>query len=146
MGVSTVKYKLLAFACGAGIGSVSGALFAVQIGSVAPSSFSILISIQALAVIILGGMGSIPGVIVGALVLIGVPGFLSEFQEFQLLIYGAVLVAIMLLRPQGLVPNVGRMRELREEELAQDEWAKGLEEGKDSFAAGSAATGGSEAV
>jgi branched-chain amino acid transport system permease protein len=127
MGVSTVKYKLLAFACGAGIGSLSGALFAVQIGSLAPSSFSILISIQALAIIILGGMGSIPGVIVGGLVLIGLPGFLSEFQEFQLLIYGAVLVAIMLLRPQGLVPNVRRMRELREDEEAQDQWAKDLD-------------------
>jgi len=127
MGVSTVKYKLLAFACGAGIGSLSGALFAVQIGSLAPSSFSILISIQALAIIILGGMGSIPGVIVGGLVLIGLPGFLSEFQEFQLLIYGAVLVTIMLLRPQGLVPNVRRMRELREDEEAQDQWAKDLD-------------------
>lgn len=144
MGVSTVKYKLLAFACGAGIGSLSGALFAVQIGSLAPSSFSILISIQALAIIILGGMGSIPGVIVGGLVLIGLPGFLSEFQEFQLLIYGAVLVAIMLLRPQGLVPNVRRMRELREEERAQDQGARDLGEGKERFAAGSAATGGSE--
>ena len=55
------------------------------------------------------------------------PGFLSEFQEFQLLIYGAVLVTIMLLRPQGLVPNVRRMRELREDEEAQDQWAKDLD-------------------
>ena len=143
MGVSTVKYKLLAFACGAGVGSLSGALFSVQIGSLAPTSFSILISIQALAIIILGGMGSIPGVIVGALVLIGLPGFLSEFQEFQLLIYGAVLIAIMLLRPQGLVPNVRRMRELREEERAQDEWARDLEDQK--ARAALTGVGGSEA-
>jgi branched-chain amino acid transport system permease protein len=143
MGVSTVKYKLLAFACGAGIGSLSGALFAVQIGSLSPSSFSILISIQALAIIILGGMGSIPGVIVGGLVLIGLPGFLSEFQEFQLLIYGAVLVAIMLLRPQGLVPNVRRMRELREDEREQDQWARDLKTEKVSPFAPNAAGGSS---
>src|SRR5205807_3399404 len=115
MGVSTVKYKLLAFACGAGVGSFSGALYAVKIGSLAPTSFTILVSITVLALIILGGMGSIPGVLLGALVLIGLPGFLTEFAEYQLLLYGAALVAIMVLRPQGLIPNVRRMRELQEE-------------------------------
>ncbi len=127
-GVSTVKYKLLAFGTGAAIGSLAGALFAVQIGSLAPTSFTVLVSIQALAIIILGGMGSIPGVVVGALVLIGLPGFLSEFQEYQLLVYGAVLVAVMLLRPQGLIPNVRRSRELREEDRSQDKWAGDLTE------------------
>jgi branched-chain amino acid transport system permease protein len=122
MGVSSVRYKLLAFAMGAAVGCLSGALFAVQIGSLTPVSFDILVSITALAVVVLGGMGSIPGVIVGALVLIGLPGLLTEFEEYRLLIYGAVLVAIMILRPQGLVPNVRRMRELREEELGQDTW------------------------
>ncbi len=130
-GVSTVKYKLLAFGCGAAIGSLAGALFAVQIGSLAPTSFTILVSIQVLAIVILGGLGSIPGVIVGALVLVGLPGFLSEFEAYQLLIYGAALMAMMLLRPQGLVPNVRRSRELQEEERLQDRWAKGLVEGAD---------------
>src|SRR5262249_39318886 len=124
MGVSTVKYKLLAFACGAGVGSFSGALYAVKIGSLAPTSFTILVSITVLALIILGGMGSIPGVIVGGLVLIGLPGFLTEFEDYQLLLYGAALVVIMLLRPQGLIPNVRRMRELKEEEASQDAWTK----------------------
>jgi branched-chain amino acid transport system permease protein len=124
MGVSSVRYKLLAFAMGAAVGCLSGALFAVQIGSLTPVSFDILVSITALAVVILGGMGSIPGVIVGALVLIGLPGLLSEFEEYRLLIYGAVLVAIMILRPQGLIPNVRRMRELREDELGQDRWLR----------------------
>jgi branched-chain amino acid transport system permease protein len=63
-------------------------------------------------------------VIVGALVLIGLPGILSEFEEYRLLMYGAVLVAIMILRPQGLVPNVRRMHELQEEEAEQDAWVK----------------------
>jgi branched-chain amino acid transport system permease protein len=124
MGVSTVKYKLLAFATGAGVGSLSGALYAVKLGSLAPSSFTILVSITVLALIILGGLGSVPGVIVGGLVLIGIPGFLTEFQEYQLLLYGAVLIAIMILRPQGLIPNVRRQRELLEEERSQDVWTK----------------------
>ncbi|HEX6331203.1 MAG TPA: branched-chain amino acid ABC transporter permease [Actinomycetota bacterium] len=122
MGISTMKYKLLAFAMGGFVGSLGGALFAVQIGSLTPASFEIIVSITALAVVIMGGLGSIPGVVVGAAVLIGLPGLLREFEEFRLLIYGAALVAIMVLRPQGLLPNVRRMRELETEEEAQDEW------------------------
>jgi branched-chain amino acid transport system permease protein len=81
------------------------------------------VSITALAIIILGGLGSIPGVVLGALVLIGLPGVLSQFEEYRLLIYGGALIAIMLLRPQGLVPNIRRMRELREDERSQDQGA-----------------------
>ncbi len=124
MGISTIRYKLLAFAMGGAIGSLGGALFAVNIGSLTPASFTILISITALAVVILGGLGSIPGVVVGALVLIGLPGLLREFEEYRLLIYGAALVAIMILRPQGLVPNVRRSRELADEERSQDAWGR----------------------
>ena len=123
-GISTTKFKLLAFAMGGAIGSLGGALFAVSIGSLTPASFEITVSITALAVVILGGLGSIPGVVVGALVLIGLPGLLREFEEYRPLIYGGALVAIMILRPQGLIPNVRRTRELEEEEVAQDAWAK----------------------
>jgi branched-chain amino acid transport system permease protein len=124
MGISTIRYKLLAFAIGGSVGSIGGALFAVSLGSLTIKSFQILVSITALALIILGGLGSIPGVVLGALVLIGLPGVLSQFEEYRLLIYGGALIAIMLLRPQGLVPNVRRMRELKEDERSQDEWAK----------------------
>jgi branched-chain amino acid transport system permease protein len=124
MGISTTKFKLLAFALGGAIGSLGGALFAVSIGSLTPASFEIFVSITALAVVILGGLGSIPGVLVGALVLIGLPGLLREFEEYRLLIYGGALVAIMILRPQGLIPNVRRSRELEEEEVTQDAWAR----------------------
>jgi branched-chain amino acid transport system permease protein len=127
MGVSTIKFKLLAFAMGAAVGCLSGALFAVQIGSIAPASFTILVSITVLAVVILGGMGSIPGVIVGTLLLIGLPGLLDEFEEYRLLVYGAALILVMVLRPQGLVPNVRRSRELQEDEAAQDQWLKSEE-------------------
>ena len=124
-GVSTVNYKLLAFALGATTGCLSGALFAVQLGSVFPGSFDILVSITVLAVIILGGMGSIPGVIVGALVLIGLPELLREFAEYRLLVYGGVLVAMMLLRPEGLIPSRTRQRELHEEPVEEMETLDG---------------------
>jgi branched-chain amino acid transport system permease protein len=124
MGISTTRYKLLAFAMGAAVGCLSGTLFAVQIGSLTPDSFTILVSITALAVVVLGGMGSIRGVVVGTMLLIGLPGVLDEFEEYRLLVYGAALIMVMVLRPQGLIPNVRRMRELQEEEVAQDQWLK----------------------
>jgi branched-chain amino acid transport system permease protein len=126
MGISTTRFKLLAFAMGGAIGSLGGALLGVKLGSLTPASFEYIVSITVLSIVILGGMGSIPGVVVGALVLIGLPGLLREFEEYRQLIYGAVLVAIMILRPQGLIPNVRRSRELHEEDRAQDKWASDL--------------------
>jgi branched-chain amino acid transport system permease protein len=142
MGISTTRYKLLAFATGGAVGSLGGALLAVKIGSLTPASFEIIVSITALAVVILGGMGSIPGVVVGALVLIGLPGLLREFEEFRLLIYGGALVAIMLLRPQGLVPNVRRSQELQEEDRLQDQWAAEKAAGPEVAAVQPSAEGG----
>jgi branched-chain amino acid transport system permease protein len=113
-GVNTTFYKLLAFALGAAFGCISGALFAPKIGVIYADSFNILVSINALALIILGGMGNIPGVILGALVLVGLPEFLREFSEYRLLVYGVVLVVMMLLRPEGLLPSRTRRAELRE--------------------------------
>ena len=131
MGINTVNVKLLAFVVGAILGSFSGAIFASKVGSVFPSSFLILVSIVILVVVIFGGMGNIFGVIAGAAVLIGVlggpkqPGLLQEFSEFKLLIYGALLVWMMLSRPEGLIPSARRTRELHQEEFLQDAWLKG---------------------
>ncbi len=128
MGIDTVKVKLLAFVVGAILAAFGGMVFAVKVGSVFPNSFALLVSIIVLVVVIVGGMGSIPGVIVGAFVLIGIlggptqPGVLQEFQEFKLLIYGALLVYMMLQRPEGLVPSVRRSRELHHDEMLQDAW------------------------
>jgi branched-chain amino acid transport system permease protein len=119
-GVNTTKYKLLAFGLGAAFGCLSGAFFAAKIGTIFPNSFEIIVSINALALIILGGMGNIAGVVVGALVLVGLPELLREFAEFRLLIYGAVLVAMMLLRPEGLLPSRARRAELHED-MGDDE-------------------------
>ncbi|MFQ5966314.1 MAG: branched-chain amino acid ABC transporter permease [Acidimicrobiia bacterium] len=131
MGINTVQAKLLAFVVGAIMASFGGALFASKIGSVFPNSFELEISLIVLVLIIVGGMGSIPGVAVGALVLIGVlggprtSGLLREFEEFKLLIYGALLIFMMLKRPEGLVPSKRRAQELHQEEFMQDAWLRG---------------------
>jgi len=116
MGINLVSTKLLAFATGAGFSALSGAIFATKLGSVYPHSFNVMISINILCVIIVGGMGSIPGVILGAVALVGLPELLREFAEYRLLVYGAVLVAMMLLRPEGLWPEAMRRRELHDKE------------------------------
>ena len=114
MGINLVRTKLMAFATGAGLSALSGAIFASKLTSVYPHSFNLLVSINILAVIIVGGLGSIPGVIVGALVLVGLPELLREFAEYRLLVYGAVLVFMMLKRPEGLLPEARRKLELHE--------------------------------
>jgi branched-chain amino acid transport system permease protein len=116
MGINLVATKLMAFATGAGFSALSGAIFATKIGSVYPHSFNVIVSINIICLIIVGGMGSIPGVIVGAFALVGLPELLREFAEFRLLVYGAALVAMMLLRPEGLWPDVKRRRELHIDE------------------------------
>jgi branched-chain amino acid transport system permease protein len=131
MGVNTTNSKLMAFVVGAVLASFSGAIFSAKVGSIFPTSFIMLVSIIILVVVIVGGMGNIAGVIVGAVALIGVlggpkqPGLLQELGQFKLLIYGALLVWMMLKRPEGLVPNVRRSRELHQEEFLQDAWLKG---------------------
>jgi len=79
-----------------------------------PHSFNVLISINVLALIIVGGMGSLPGVMVGSLALIGLPELLREFSDFRFLVYGAVLIVMMQFRPEGLWPTAVARRELHE--------------------------------
>jgi branched-chain amino acid transport system permease protein len=112
MGIHLVKTKLLAFAMGAAFSGLAGAIFAAQIGSIYPHSFNLIISINTLSLIIVGGIGSLPGVVVGALVLIGLPELLREFAEYRYLMYGALLIAMMVARPEGLWPSPIRQREL----------------------------------
>jgi branched-chain amino acid transport system permease protein len=121
MGINLVATKLLAFATGAGFSALSGAIFASKIGSVYPHSFNVMISINILCVIIVGGIGSMPGVIVGAFALVGLPELLREFAEYRLLVYGAALVAMMLLKPEGLWPEPTRKRELHEADAGDAE-------------------------
>ncbi len=110
MGIHLVSYKLLAFSVGAAFSGMAGAIFASKLSSIFPNSFSLLISINVLCLIIVGGMGSIPGVVVGALILVGLPEVLQEFAEYRLLFYGALLVFMMLARPEGFWPARRRFR------------------------------------
>jgi branched-chain amino acid transport system permease protein len=122
MGIHLVNTKLLAFAFGAAFGGLAGAIFASRLSSIFPNSFQLLISINVLCLIIVGGIGSLPGVVLGAFVLVGLPELLSEFNQYRLLIYGALLIATMILRPEGLWPSPIRKRELHaENEIASRE-------------------------
>ena len=113
LGVNLVEVKLLAYGLGAAFAGLAGSIFAVMLTSVYPSSFQFLISINVLALIIVGGMGSLPGVVLGSIALIGLPELLREFGEYRYLFYGAVLIVMMRLRPEGLWPSPVRQRELR---------------------------------
>jgi len=116
MGINHVTTKLMAFASGAFFAGLGGTLFAAKLSSTYPQSFQFLVSINVLSLIIIGGMGSIPGVLVGAFALVGLPELLREFAEYRYLVYGAVLVAMMLTRPEGLIPEARRELELHEAE------------------------------
>jgi branched-chain amino acid transport system permease protein len=121
MGIRLVSTKILAFAIGAAFSGLAGAFFASKLTSIFPHSFKLEISINVLVLIIIGGMGSLPGVVVGALILVGMPELLREFAEYRLLMYGALLVVMMLAKPEGFIPSAVRRRELsreEEEELA----------------------------
>jgi branched-chain amino acid transport system permease protein len=120
MGINLVATKLLAFGTGAAFSALSGAIFATKLTSVYPHSMNVMISINILCVIIVGGMGSIPGVIVGAAALVGLPELLREFAEYRLLVYGLALVVMMLVRPEGLWPEAVRRREFHEEEFTEE--------------------------
>ncbi len=106
MGVNTTKYKTLAFVIGAGMAGLAGSLFAHAQQFIHPSSFSFMWSVIILLMIILGGMGSMTGAIVGAVFLTFLPEFLRLFgetvSEWRMVIYSLLLIFLMLLRPQGI--------------------------------------------
>lgn len=160
MGISTIRYKLMAFAIGASVGALGGAIYAPFIDFIAPQQFSLLVSINVLGLVIIGGMGNTTGVVAGSALLIGVPELL-QFQEtadllqkfgwlrdglntlidgfnaisfadvgklppaedwgeklalYRFIVFGAMLVTIMALRPSGLFPSRRRKLEFEHEE------------------------------
>ena len=116
MGINLVSTKLLAFAIGAGFSALAGAILAARQSTIFPHSFNLIISINILAGIIVGGLGSIPGVVVGMLILVGLPELLREFTEFRFLMYGILLIVVMLAKPEGFLPEATRKRELHSDE------------------------------
>lgn len=116
MGIDVARAKLLAFTISAATGGVAGAIFAAKVGSVFPNSFTVFVSINVLSLIIVGGMGSNFGIVLGALVLVGLPELLREFSEYRWLLYGILLIYMMINRPEGLFPSQVRRRELHSDQ------------------------------
>jgi branched-chain amino acid transport system permease protein len=127
MGINTRDVKLLAFAMGATFGGLSGGLFASFQGFVSPESFALLDSIMILCMVVLGGMGHVPGVVLGAILLTALPEALRyvgplqqqwlgrvliDPSDLRMLLFGLALVLMMLFRPAGLWPSRIRRREL----------------------------------
>jgi branched-chain amino acid transport system permease protein len=116
MGVNTFIYKLLAYAMGAVFAGLAGAFFAARMRFVSPESFTFLESAMVLCMVVLGGMGSIPGIILGVIALIALPEVFREFESYRMMIFGATMIIMMLFRPEGLIPakRVGTRSEERE--------------------------------
>lgn len=112
-GINVSRLKIIAFSTGAFFGGIGGAIFAHMIGFVHPDNFVLMTSITILAMVIIGGMGNIFGVVVGAAALILIPERLREFEDLRMLLFGVCLVLIMIYRPQGLFPSSRRRRELQ---------------------------------
>ena len=108
MGIDKTKTKLTAFAMGATWAGMAGVVFAAKTTFINPASFTIWESIIILCVVVLGGMGSVVGVVMGALVLILLPEYLRAFSEYRMLLFGAILVVMMVFRPGGIVSAVRR--------------------------------------
>jgi branched-chain amino acid transport system permease protein len=115
MGVNTFNLKLLAYAMGALFAGLAGAFFAARMRFVSPESFTFIESATVLAMVVLGGMASIPGVIMGALALIVLPEAFREFELYRMLALGGAMVLMMQFRPEGLIParRMGRRSEER---------------------------------
>jgi branched-chain amino acid transport system permease protein len=122
MGVNGFKFKLWAFAIGAGLGGTSGVLFASKQAYIDPTNFSLTLSVTFVAMVVVGGSGNMAGVALGAILLTYLPERFRGFQDYRPMAVGLALVIVMILRPQGLIPSRTRARELhdRQEEAVPD--------------------------
>jgi branched-chain amino acid transport system permease protein len=109
MGINKTRTKLSAFALGATWAGMGGVVFAAKTTFINPASFTIWESVIILCCVVLGGMGSIVGVICGAFALKLLPEYLRAFSEYRMLVFGAVLVLMMVFRPGGLISDVRRI-------------------------------------
>jgi len=111
MGIDKTRTKLTAFALGATWAGMAGVVFAAKTTFINPASFTFMESAIILSIVVLGGMGSIAGVIIGAFVLILLPEYLRAFSDYRMLLFGAILVTMMIFRPQGIL--AGRRKRYR---------------------------------
>lgn len=108
MGIDITRVKLSAFALGSCWAGFAGVIFAAKTTYINPSSFTFMESAMILSMVVLGGMGSITGVVIAALILILAPEYLRAFSEYRMLIFGAIMVIMMIFRPQGLISGERR--------------------------------------
>ncbi len=108
MGIDKARTKLTAFALGATWAGMMGVVFAAKTTFINPASFTFLESAMILAIVVLGGMGSVAGVVTGAFILILLPEHLRAFSDYRMLIFGALMVIMMVFRPQGIIRSVRR--------------------------------------
>ncbi len=118
MGIDKTRTKLTAFALGATWAGIIGVIFAAKTTFINPASFTFLESAMILAIVVLGGMGSIVGVAIAALVLILLPEYLRAFSEYRMLIFGAIMVIMMVFRPQGIIANIRRTYKFKPDDNA----------------------------
>ena len=114
MGVPTFRYKLAAFAIGAAIGGAVGVVWSAKVISIIPANFPFFLSATILAAVVLGGSGNIPGVMLGAFLIAWLPERFRVFSDYRVLLFGAALVFMMALRPEGIWPSRRRQAELAE--------------------------------
>jgi branched-chain amino acid transport system permease protein len=105
IGVPATKVKLLAYVMGAMVGALAGMFFSARFGAIDPTSFTYSTSVMILIVVIVGGMGSIPGMILGAVIVVALPEVLRPISNYRLLLFALALVVLMLVRPQGIWPS-----------------------------------------
>lgn len=108
LGVDARYYKVLAFALGAGIAGAAGTLFASQLATVSPSAFIFMESVTLFAIVIVGGQASIPGVLLGTVLMFVVPQVFRDLAEYRYLVFGFAMIVVMVLRPQGIWPRRSR--------------------------------------
>jgi branched-chain amino acid transport system permease protein len=119
LGINALKYKVMAFAIGASTGGFAGVFVASQSGQFLPTSFMVQFSITVVVVVVFGGMGSLAGPVIGAIVIQGLPAYLQQqsytwYNTLDLYIYlGAILIVMMIFRPQGIIPSRRRRREIQ---------------------------------
>ena len=116
MGIDKTRVKLTAFALGSTWAGLVGVIFAAKTTFVNPASFTFLESAMILSIVVLGGMGSIIGIVIGALVLILLPEYLRAFSDYRMLLFGIIMVIMMIFRPQGIVEGVRKTYEFHTEE------------------------------
>jgi branched-chain amino acid transport system permease protein len=120
-GINTAHYKLIAFVLGAFWAGMVGNIYASKMMIISPESFSFWESVLYFTIVILGGSGSIPGVILGAFLIVGLPEIFRQFASARMLIFGAAMVIMMIFRPSGILPPLPRIYKLHKENRRESE-------------------------